>query len=197
MRLLTEELEFTFEHAEMHKFDGPTPKGRVYGKVTLLSTKNEVEPVNTAPYGPPIDQRVVSQTNTIKMKLSPEVVDLIEELIEDATIVLEPSAEHGLTAGGARLIKLRKKDIPKPTPEPKVFGEKKSNSSHYEEHYPRWKCPVCEYINRYHDTFGEICQNCKRDYTLTWQQHIVDPDIKGEWSKGSDADVSDGVGEVW
>lgn len=47
--------------------------------------------------------------------------------------------------------------------------------------YPVWRCPDCEMLNRYIDTFFELCGHCKVDHTLDWTDYIVDEEVKKDW----------------
>lgn len=50
---------------------------------------------------------------------------------------------------------------------------KQSQSALFNEKYPIWKCPTCGHLNEFINTFGEICENCKTNHTLDWQNYIV------------------------
>ena len=43
----------------------------------------------------------------------------------------------------------------------------------FDERFPIWKCPDCNKLNRFLDTFGEQCQHCGKDHTLDWDKCIV------------------------
>ena len=49
--------------------------------------------------------------------------------------------------------------------------------------YPIWRCPACGHLNRFIAGFGEVCEECGQDATLTWQDHIVDPEVRKDWQK--------------
>jgi hypothetical protein len=51
----------------------------------------------------------------------------------------------------------------------------------YDFNYPIWKC-VCGHLNRFADTFGEICLNCNENHTLDWEKMIVDDEVKQLWN---------------
>lgn len=53
-------------------------------------------------------------------------------------------------------------------------GELKvSVGSVFSDKYPVWKCPECVYLNRSVDTFFELCNGCKADHTLDWDEYIL------------------------
>ena len=43
----------------------------------------------------------------------------------------------------------------------------------FSDRYPVWKCPNCGWLNRYTDTFLEICVRCKANYTLDWETYVI------------------------
>lgn len=45
---------------------------------------------------------------------------------------------------------------------------KEGKGWYFDNKYPIWKCPDCEWLNRYVDTFFEVCNNCGIDHTLDW-----------------------------
>lgn len=45
--------------------------------------------------------------------------------------------------------------------------------SYFDELFPRYKCPKCNTINRYANTFMEYCKQCKKDLTLEWEKYII------------------------
>ena len=46
--------------------------------------------------------------------------------------------------------------------------------------YPTWQC-TCGTLNRFLDTFAEICKQCGEDHTLDWRTLIVDPKVREAW----------------
>ena len=51
----------------------------------------------------------------------------------------------------------------------------------FDHRYPIWRCPDCKMLNRYIDTFFELCGHCKTDHTLDWDDYIVDEKVKKAW----------------
>lgn len=45
-------------------------------------------------------------------------------------------------------------------------------------YYPVWKCPDCGWLNKYLNTFFEICDNCGKDHTLDWIDHEYNGETK-------------------
>jgi Zn finger protein HypA/HybF involved in hydrogenase expression len=43
----------------------------------------------------------------------------------------------------------------------------------FEELFPVWRCPDCDQLNRYIDTFFETCGSCGKDHTLDWDEFII------------------------
>jgi len=43
----------------------------------------------------------------------------------------------------------------------------------FDERYPVWECPGCGQVNRYLNTFFELCQSCGTDHTLDWEQFAI------------------------
>ena len=43
----------------------------------------------------------------------------------------------------------------------------------FDERYPVWRCPGCGELNRYINSFFELCGRCGRDHTSDWDQYVV------------------------
>jgi len=56
---------------------------------------------------------------------------------------------------------------------------------YFDFRFPVWRCPTCNCLNRYADTFGEMCTNCREDHTSDWELHIVNPTVKTDWAEDS------------
>lgn len=46
--------------------------------------------------------------------------------------------------------------------------------------YPIWKCSSCGKLNKFLDTFLELCGECGKDYTLNWFLFVEDKTLKEE-----------------
>jgi len=51
---------------------------------------------------------------------------------------------------------------------------------YFDFRFPVWRCPDCQTLNRYADTWGETCSECRADRTTDWEEYIVNPDVRAE-----------------
>ena len=62
----------------------------------------------------------------------------------------------------------------------------RANSSHsgnrfFDDRYPIWQCPDCGLLNRFVNTFMELCNHCEANHTLDWTHYIIDKEIQQSW----------------
>jgi hypothetical protein len=48
-----------------------------------------------------------------------------------------------------------------------------SVGSPFNDRFPVWKCSDCGWLNRYIDTFLELCCCCGKEHTLDWEKFIL------------------------
>ena len=48
----------------------------------------------------------------------------------------------------------------------------------FDDRYPIWQCPNCGLLNRFVNTFMELCSHCEANHTLDWTHYIVDKEIR-------------------
>jgi hypothetical protein len=53
---------------------------------------------------------------------------------------------------------------------------KTSANSLFSDDYPIWECPDCGWLNRYANTFFELCGGCRADHTLDWEDYVIKPE---------------------
>jgi hypothetical protein len=51
----------------------------------------------------------------------------------------------------------------------------------FDSNYPVWRC-TCGWLNRFANTWGEVCEHCRVAHTTDWENLIVNGEIRKEWT---------------
>ena len=57
---------------------------------------------------------------------------------------------------------------------------KRGKGFFFESRYPVWQCPDCDWLNRFVNTFFEVCGGCSANHTLDWREYILEWEAEGD-----------------